>query len=77
MVYQVCQAVDIPVVGVGGIACADDVLEFIWAGATAVQVGTQNLIVPNACQQLIEELPPLMEKYGIDSLESIRGRMSQ
>lgn len=74
MVYQVCSAVSIPVVGVGGIADADDVLEFIWAGAAAVEVGSQNLIDPRACKHIIEELPLRMQQYGIENLDQIRGR---
>lgn len=77
MVYEVCGAVSIPVVGVGGIADADDVLEFISAGATAVQVGSQNLVDPYACKTLVETLPHVMKAYGIDSLQSIRGRAQQ
>lgn len=74
MVYQVCQAVDLPVVGVGGIQCADDVLEFLSAGASAVQVGAQNLVDPWACPKIIEELPRKMDEYGIDTLQQIIGR---
>ncbi|MFV0413546.1 MAG: dihydroorotate dehydrogenase [Oscillospiraceae bacterium] len=74
MVYEVCAAVNLPVIGVGGIACADDVLEFISAGAAAVQVGSQTLVDPWACPKIIEELPRVMQEYGIESLASIRGR---
>lgn len=74
MVYDVCRTVKIPVIGLGGIANADDVLEFISAGASAVQVGSQNLIDPFACPKIIEELPKKMEEYGIKSLQSIKGR---
>ena len=74
MVWQVCAAVSIPVVGVGGIATAADVLEFIAAGATAVQVGAQNLKDPFACPKIIEELPLLMEKTGISTLDEWKGR---
>lgn len=74
MVYETCTAVRIPVVGVGGIASADDVLEYISAGATAVQVGSQTLIHPTACQTIIESLPAVMQVYGISSLFSIQGR---
>ena len=74
MVYEVCGAVSIPVIGVGGIATADDVLEYISAGATAVQVGSQTLVEPTACKTIIETLPVLMAVYGIQSLEGIRGR---
>lgn len=74
MVYQVCQAVDVPVIGVGGIQNADDVLEFLSAGASAVQVGAQNLVDPWACPRIIEELPRKMDEYGIETLEEIIGR---
>lgn len=74
MVYEVCGAVKIPVVGVGGIACADDLLEFLSAGASAVQVGAQNLVDPYACLRIVEELPKKMEEYGIRELKSIIGR---
>lgn len=74
MVHDVCSEVDIPVVGVGGIATAADILEFIWAGATAVQVGSQNLVDPYACQFLVEMLPLAMQEYGIESLDAIRGK---
>ncbi len=74
MVYEVAGAVSVPVVGVGGIADANDVLEYISAGATAVQVGSQNLVDPYACRSIIEELPQLMRRYGIGSLDAIRGR---
>lgn len=77
MVYQACAAVNIPVVGVGGIQNADDVLEFISAGATAVQVGSQNLVDPFACKNIIEELPIKMQEYGIKSLAAIKGRAHQ
>ena len=73
MVWQVSRAVDIPVVGMGGVACAGDVLEMMLAGATAVQVGAQNLVDPYACKKIIEGLPPAMEKYGIRSLTEIIG----
>lgn len=74
MVYQVAQAVQIPIIGVGGIATANDVLEFVSAGAAAVQVGSQNLVDPFACPKIIEELPIKMEQYGIQSLQEICGR---
>lgn len=74
MVYQVCQRVAIPVIGMGGITCADDVLEMLSAGASAVQVGAQNLVDPWACEKIIDELPLKMAEYGIDTLQSIIGR---
>lgn len=77
MVYETYKAVKIPIIGVGGIATADDVLEFISAGAAAVQVGSQNLVDPYACPTIIEELPKVMDKYGIESIQSIQGRAHQ
>jgi dihydroorotate dehydrogenase (NAD+) catalytic subunit len=73
MVYQVAQAVNIPVVGMGGVSTAEDVIEMMLAGATAVQVGAANLVDPFACKRIIEELPTVMQKYGIDRLEDIIG----
>ncbi len=71
MVYQVAHAVEIPVVGMGGVANAENVIEMMLAGATAVEVGAQNLIDPYACKKIIEDLPRVMEKYGIDNLNDI------
>ncbi len=73
MVYQVTQAVDIPVIGMGGIRNAEDVLEMIMAGATAVQIGAANLVDPFICKEIIEALPARMEQFGISSLDEIRG----
>ena len=73
MVYQVARAVGLPVIGMGGVATADDVLEMMLAGATAVQVGAQNLVNPYACKEIIEALPQAMERYGITSLTDIIG----
>ena len=73
MVYQVSKAVKIPVVGMGGVSSADDVLEMMIAGATAVEVGAANLVNPYACKEIIENLPRAMEKYGIKSLSDIIG----
>ena len=73
MVYQVAQAVRIPIIGMGGIATAEDVLEMMLAGATAVQVGAQNLVDPWACQKIVQELPAAMQKYGIADLQNIIG----
>ena len=73
MVYQVASAVCIPVVGMGGVSRAEDVIEMMLAGATAVQVGTANLVDPYACRDIISELPAVMEKYGIGRLEDIIG----
>ena len=73
MVYQVYDAVKIPIVGMGGVSSAEDVLEFILAGATAVEVGAENLVNPYACRDIIEALPHAMEKYGIKNLSEIIG----
>lgn len=72
-VYQVYNAVKIPIVGMGGVSTAEDVIEFMLAGATAVQVGAANLIEPYACKNIIEALPATMEKYGINNLSNIIG----
>ena len=72
MVWQVCRAVSIPVVGMGGITTAEDVLEMMMAGAAAVEVGAANLTDPCACRKIIEELPAAMDKYGIGSLSELR-----
>ena len=74
MVYQAAQAVNIPIIGVGGISCADDVIEFMSAGASAVQVGAQNLVDPFACPKIIAELPGKLDEYGIANLKEIIGR---
>ena len=71
MVYQVSNAVKIPVIGIGGIESAENVIEMMLAGATAVEVGAANLINPYACKEIIEDLPRVMEKYKINSLKDI------
>ena len=73
MVYQVAQAVKIPVVGMGGVSCAEDVVEMMLAGATAVEVGAQNLVDPMACKKIIDDLPAVMDKYHINNLSHIIG----
>ncbi len=73
MVYQVYDAVKIPLVGMGGVSCAEDVIEMMLAGATAVEVGAANLIDPFACRDIINNLPAVMEKYGIKNLTDIIG----
>lgn len=73
MVYQVCRAVQVPVVGLGGIATAADALEFIMAGATAVQVGTANFADPCACETIARGMAAWMEAHGVRSLDEIRG----
>ena len=71
MVYQVAHAVRIPVVGMGGVSSAEDVIEMMLAGATAVEIGTMNLIDPFACKKIIDDLPRVMERYNISSLADI------
>ncbi|MBQ2302736.1 MAG: dihydroorotate dehydrogenase [Oscillospiraceae bacterium] len=73
MVYQVAQAVKIPIVGMGGVSCAEDVIELMLAGATAVQVGAANLVDPYICRDIINDLPRVMDKYGINNLSEIIG----
>ena len=73
MVYQVYDAVKIPIVGMGGVSTAEDVIEFMLAGASAVEVGAANLINPYVCKEIIEDLPRVMEKYGITNLKDIIG----
>ena len=73
MVWQVYEAVGIPILGVGGVSSARDVLEMMLAGATAVQVGAMNLVRPTICREIIEELPAVMREYGVRSLSEIIG----
>ncbi len=73
MVYKVYDAVKIPIIGMGGIATAEDVIEMMLAGATAVEIGAANLADPFVCKNIIEDLPRVMEKYGIRSLSEIIG----
>ena len=73
MVYQVYDAVKIPIIGMGGVSTAEDVIEMMLAGATAVQVGAANLIDPCACKQIIDDLPAVMAKYHITNLTDIIG----
>ncbi len=77
MVYQAYERVKIPIIGVGGITCADDVIEMMSVGASAVQVGSQTLVDPWACKKIVEELPEKMDRYGIKSLTGIIGRSHQ
>ena len=74
MVYQVAQAVNIPIIGVGGITCAEDVLEFLNAGASAVEVGAQNFVDPFVCPKIIQDLPSVLQRYGYTSLQEAVGR---
>lgn len=74
MVYEVSHAVNIPVIGMGGISNAYDVLEMMYAGASLVMVGAENLIDPYACKKIIKDLPKVMKEYGITNLQDIIGR---
>jgi dihydroorotate dehydrogenase (NAD+) catalytic subunit len=73
MVWQVYEAVQIPLIGMGGVQSAEDVIEMMLAGATAVQVGAANLTDPYACKKIIDQLPAVMERLGIQSLQEIIG----
>ena len=73
MVWQVCEAVSIPVVCMGGVSSAEDVIEIMLAGASAVEVGAANLVDPCACQKIVRDLPRAMEQYGINDLKEIIG----
>ncbi|MBR2024754.1 MAG: dihydroorotate dehydrogenase [Clostridia bacterium] len=73
MIYQVYEAVNIPIVGGGGVECAEDVIEMMLAGASAVEIGAANLVDPMVCPKIIEELPKVMDKYGIKNLKDIIG----
>lgn len=73
MVYQCYETVKIPIIGMGGVSSAEDVIEMMLCGATAVQVGAENLVNPYACKEIIENLPNVMKKYKIDSLREIIG----
>ncbi len=73
MVYQVYEAVRVPVIGMGGVSSAEDVIEMMLAGATAVQVGAANLVNPMACFEIVDALPRVMAKYGIEKLSDVIG----
>ena len=73
MVYQVAHAVNIPVIGMGGVSSAEDVIEMMLAGATAVEIGAANLVNPYICRDIIRDLPRVMEKYRIENLKDIIG----
>jgi len=73
MVYQVARSVSIPVVGLGGVSSAEDVIEMMLAGATAVEIGSANLVDPFVCRDIIEKLPAVMDRYGIEKLTDIIG----
>ena len=72
-VYQVYEAVNIPIVGMGGVTTAEDVIEMMLAGATAVEIGAANLVDPFVCKDIITQLPSVMDKYGIKNLNDIIG----
>ncbi|AKI92007.1 dihydroorotate dehydrogenase [Bacillus subtilis] len=74
MVYEVSQAVNIPIIGMGGVQTAEDALEFLLAGASAVAVGTANFVNPFACPEIIEQLPSVLRQYGYQSIEECIGR---
>src|SRR5699024_2778727 len=74
MVYEVYQAVNIPIIGMGGVSTAEDVLEFLLAGASAVAVGTANFQISFVCPEIIEELPSVLAKYGFASVEEAIGK---
>jgi dihydroorotate dehydrogenase (NAD+) catalytic subunit len=73
MVYQVYEAVKIPIVGMGGLSSAEDVIEMMLAGATAVEIGSANLVDPFICRDIVEALPSVMDKYNIKNLKDIIG----
>ncbi len=73
MVYKVYEAVNIPIIGMGGISTAENVIEMMLAGAAAVEIGAANLIDPFVCKKIIEDLPAVMQKYGINNLKDIIG----
>ena len=73
MVYQVANAVNIPIIGMGGVSTAEDVIELMLAGATAVEVGAANLVDPYVCPKIIRDLPEVMDRYGIADLNSVIG----
>lgn len=77
MIYQVYKAVNIPIIGMGGVSSANDVIEMMSAGASAVAVGSANLVNPYACKEIVDELIPLMDQLGIEKLSDIIGRSHQ
>lgn len=77
MVYEVYEAVSLPIIGMGGVSSAEDVLEMMFAGASAVEVGAENLVNPYACKDIIEDLPRVMQKYGVEKLSEIIGETHQ
>ncbi len=77
LVYESCCAVRIPVIGLGGISCAEDVLEYLVTGASAVQVGTASFADPRACERIIEELPELCRSINVFNISSLTGQLTQ
>ena len=77
MVYQVAQAVNVPIIGMGGIASADDAIEFILAGATAVSVGTANFMRPDTTIQVVDGIQAYMERYGVKDIKELVGAVNQ
>ncbi|MFD1777832.1 dihydroorotate dehydrogenase [Fredinandcohnia salidurans] len=74
MIHEVSQAVSIPIIGMGGVQSAEDVLEYFYAGASAVAVGTANFVDPYVCPTIIEDLPRLLDKYGFEHISECQGR---
>ena len=74
MVYEVSHSVSIPIIGMGGVSCANDVIEMMYAGASLVMVGSQNLVDPYACKKIIDDLEKVMKKYNIENLNDIIGK---
>ncbi|WHY79277.1 dihydroorotate dehydrogenase [Neobacillus sp. WH10] len=74
MIYEVSQAVSLPIIGMGGVQSAEDVIEYFYAGASAVAVGTANFVDPFVCPTIIEELPVLLEKLGFEHISECKGR---
>ena len=74
MVYQAANAVKIPIIGMGGISNAYEVIEMMYAGASLVQIGAANLVDPLICKKIIEDLPKVMKEYNIENLQDIIGR---
>lgn len=74
MIYEVSQHVNIPIIGMGGVQSAEDVIEFFYAGASAVAVGTANFVDPLVCPKIIEQLPSLLNELGFDHISECTGR---
>ena len=77
MVYQTARAVTVPVIGIGGVGTAEDVIEMMLAGATAVEIGAANLVDPFVCRDIVRDLPEAMRQYGIDDLRDVTGGVKQ